>query len=121
MSPTSNTGENGRAKLTTRVGEKTENQRKGGKNGGKNGSKNGGNQDASKAFQAVNTVFKEPIYKVLAKIKDEPFIKWPRKMGGDPSKRNNALRCAFHKEGGHKTEHCKALKSHLEDWPSPGI
>ena len=30
-----NTGENGRAKLTTKVGEKTENQTKGGKNGGK--------------------------------------------------------------------------------------
>ena len=41
-------------------------------------------------------------------------------MGGDPSKRNNALRCAFHKEGGHKTEHCKALKSHLEELAQSG-
>ena len=41
-------------------------------------------------------------------------------MGGDPSKRNNALICAFHKEGGHKTEHCKALKSHLEELAQSG-
>lgn len=115
-----NAGENGRAKLTTKGSEKTENQKKGGKNGGKNGSKNGGNHDVLKTFQAVNTVFKEPIYKILAKIKDEPFIKWPQKMGGDPSKRNNALRCAFQKEGGHKIEHCKALKSHLEELAQSG-
>ena len=41
-------------------------------------------------------------------------------MGGDPSKRNNAMRYAFHKEGGHKTEHCKALKSHLEELAQSG-
>ena len=41
-------------------------------------------------------------------------------MGGDPSKRNNALRCAFHKEGGHKTEHCKALKFQLEELAQSG-
>jgi len=88
-----NTGENGRAKFAAKGSDKTENQKKGGKNGGKGSSKNGGKNDVPKAFQAVNTVFKEPMYKILAKIKDEPFVKWPRKMGGDPSKRNNALRC----------------------------
>ena len=32
----------------------------------------------------VSSVFKEPIYKVLEKIKNEPYFKWPNKMGGGP-------------------------------------
>ena len=113
-------GENGRAKFAGKSSDKVENQKKGSKNGGKSGSKSGNKNDAPEAFQAVNIIFKEPIYKILAKIKDEPFVKWPRKMGGDPSKRNNALRCDFHKEGGHKIEHCKALKSYLEELAQTG-
>ena len=38
--------------------------------------------------QAMNSLFKESIYRVLEKIKNEPYFKWPNKMGGDPTKRN---------------------------------
>ena len=38
--------------------------------------------------QAVNSVFKKSIYRVLKKIKSEPYFKWLNKTGGDPTKRN---------------------------------
>jgi hypothetical protein len=36
-------------------------------------------------FRAFETVFKEPIYKVMEKIKREPFFVWPPKMLGNPA------------------------------------
>ena len=30
--------------------------------------------------QVVNVVFREPVHRVLEKIKNEPFFKWPNKM-----------------------------------------
>ena len=46
--------------------------------------------------QIVNTVFSEPIHQILEKIKNEPYFKWPNKMGGDPMKRNQSLHCQYH-------------------------
>ena len=63
---------------------------------GENGSKN--KNDPSKAFQVIDTFFEEPIYKIINKIKDDPFIKWSKKMDNDLTKRNNVLRCTFYKE-----------------------
>ena len=37
--------------------------------------------------QAVNVVFREPVQKVLEKVRNEPF-KWPNKMAGDLVNRN---------------------------------
>ena len=39
-----------------------------------------------KAYEAVNTIFTEPIYRVMAKIKNEPFFVWPPKMNGEDRK-----------------------------------
>ena len=36
----------------------------------------------------VNTMFREPVHQVLEKIKNEPYFKWPNKMGGDPLRHN---------------------------------
>ncbi|XXG53244.1 hypothetical protein AAC387_Pa03g1365 [Persea americana] len=36
-------------------------------------------------YKAVNTILKEPIYKLLNKIKSQPFFKWPQPMKGDRS------------------------------------
>ena len=48
--------------------------------------------------QMVNVVFWEPVRQVLEKIKNEPFFKWPNKMAGDPTKRNQSLFCHYHQE-----------------------
>ena len=71
-------------------------------------------------FKAVNTVFKEPVYKLLSKIKTQPFFKWPRPMRGDSSSRDQSKFCAYHEQNGHRTEDCKTLKAHLEDLVKEG-
>ena len=63
--------------------------------------------------QMVNAVFREPIRQVLEKIKNEPFFKWPNKMAGDPTKRNQNLYCHYHQEQGYTTEDCRNLWDHL--------
>ncbi|XP_030939442.1 uncharacterized protein LOC115964222 [Quercus lobata] len=44
-------------------------------------------------MQAVNAVFRESVQQVLEKVRNEPFFKWPNKMTGDSSKRNQSLYC----------------------------
>ena len=56
----------------------------------------------------------------MAKIKNEPFFVWPPKMNGDPSKRNQKLRCSYHRDKGHKIEDCEMLKKHLEELVAAG-
>ena len=41
-------------------------------------------QSGSANTQAVNVVFREPVQKILEKVRNEPFFKWPNKMAGDP-------------------------------------
>ena len=36
----------------------------------------------------VNITFKELVHKIIDWIKNEPYFKWPNKMGGDPTWRN---------------------------------
>ncbi|XP_075670144.1 uncharacterized protein LOC142639899 [Castanea sativa] len=64
--------------------------------------------------QAVNTVFREPVHQILEKIKNEPYFKWPNKMNGDPTRRNQNLHCQYHQERRHTTENCKNSWYHLE-------
>lgn len=64
--------------------------------------------------QTVNLVFKEPIYRVLEKIKNEPYFKWPNRMGGDPIKRNQNLYCQYHQDRGHTIEDCRTLQAFLD-------
>ncbi|XP_065632533.1 uncharacterized protein LOC136068792 [Quercus suber] len=45
-------------------------------------------QFGSTAPQVVNTVFRKPVHQVLEKIKNEPYFKWPNKMGRNPLRRN---------------------------------
>lgn len=46
--------------------------------------------------EGVNAVFKEPMYNILERIKDEPYFWWLGKMGGDPTRRNQSLYCMYH-------------------------
>ena len=47
------------------------------------------------------------------KIKNEEFMKWPRKIKTNPLKRNQNKYCGFHKDHGHNTEDCFQLKEHI--------
>ena len=53
-------------------------------------------QSKSATHQMVNTVFRDPVHQVLEKIKNKPYFKWPNKMSGDPSRRNQSLYCQYH-------------------------
>ena len=61
----------------------------------------------------VNVVFREPVQKVLEKVRNEPFFKWPNKMAGDPVNYNQNLYCHYHQDYG-LTEDCRNLWDHLE-------
>ncbi|XP_050281370.1 uncharacterized protein LOC126722255 [Quercus robur] len=71
-------------------------------------------QSRPTGVQVVHAVFREPLHKILEKVKCEPFFQWPNRMAGDPSKRNQNLYCAYHQEPGHTTDDCKNLKNHLD-------
>jgi hypothetical protein len=72
------------------------------------------------SFKAHSTVFKEPIYRILEKIKEEPFFVWPPKLPGDPATRSQRPMCHYHRERGHLTENCYKFKSHLDQLVSDG-
>ena len=48
-------------------------------------------------------------------IKDDPSLKWPEKMKGDPNKRNRNKYCRFHRDHGHDTYECFDLKQQIEN------
>ena len=59
-------------------------------------------------------MFREPVQKVLEKVRSEPFFKWPNKMAGDPMNRNQNLYCHYYQDHGHTTEDCRNLWDYLE-------
>ena len=34
-------------------------------------------------MREVNVTFKEPVHRIVDLIKNEPYFRWPNKMGGD--------------------------------------
>ena len=48
-------------------------------------------------------------------IKDDPSLKWPEKMKGDPNKRNRNKYCRFHRDHEHDTDECFDLKQQVEN------
>ena len=50
----------------------------------------------------------------MEKIKNKSFFKWPNKMTGNPTKRNQNLYCHYHQEQGHTTEDYRNLWDHLD-------
>ena len=48
-------------------------------------------------------------------IKDDPSLKWPEKMKGDPNKRNQNKYCRFHRDHWHDTDECFDLKQQIEN------
>uniref|UniRef100_A0A2N9HBH6 RNA-directed DNA polymerase n=1 Tax=Fagus sylvatica TaxID=28930 RepID=A0A2N9HBH6_FAGSY len=62
-------------------------------------------------FQARLSKGREEEHKL---IQDNPDIKWPGKLRSDPTKRSKDLYCRFHRDHGHTTEDCFALKQQIE-------
>ncbi|XP_065637779.1 uncharacterized protein LOC136070987 [Quercus suber] len=60
-------------------------------------------------IQTVNAVFQEPVHRVLEKNKNEPYFKWPNKMAGESTRRNQNFYCQYHQDHGHTTESCRNL------------
>ena len=46
----------------------------------------------------VNSLFKEPVYQILEKIKNESYFKWSNKISGDLFRRNQSLYYHYHQE-----------------------
>ena len=61
----------------------------------------------------VNVTFKEPVHRIIDRIKNKPYFRWPNKMGGDLSWRNQSLYYTYHKDKGHTIKQCQVLKDHL--------
>ena len=68
-----------------------------------------------RAAQAVTTVFRISIHKVLDKIQTQPYFRAPARVPGEFMGRSLGKHCAYHNEDGHMTQGCRALKAHLED------
>uniref|UniRef100_A0A2N9EW67 Integrase catalytic domain-containing protein n=1 Tax=Fagus sylvatica TaxID=28930 RepID=A0A2N9EW67_FAGSY len=62
------------------------------------------------SFTPLNT----PIDKLLMQIQDDPSLRWPGKIRSDPNSRPKNLYCRFHRDHGHLTEDCVALKEQVE-------
>jgi len=43
-------------------------------------------QETEVQIGEVNVTFKEPVHRIVDRIKNESYFKWPNKMGGDPSR-----------------------------------
>ena len=56
-----------------------------------------------------------PIDKILAQIKDEHYLKWPRPLHSSPHVHDKKKYCRFHEDHDHNTEDCKDLKEQIEE------
>ncbi|XP_023912484.1 uncharacterized protein LOC112024078 [Quercus suber] len=54
-----------------------------------------------------------PLDQVLMLIKDDPSLKRPKKMKGDPNKHNKNKYCCFHRDYGHDIDECYDLKQQI--------
>ncbi|XP_075659215.1 uncharacterized protein LOC142629114 [Castanea sativa] len=77
-------------------------------------------QEPGLPIGGVNAAFKEPVHKIIDRIKNEPYFKRPNRMAGNPSRRNQNLYCTYHRDKGHTTEQCRVLKDHLEQLVKAG-
>ena len=61
------------------------------------------------------TPLNAPLDQVIMQIKDDPSLKWPEKMNGDPNKRNKNKYCRSHTDHGQDTNECYDLKQQIEN------
>ena len=60
------------------------------------------------------TPLNKPIDKLLMQIQDDPSFRWLGKIRSDPNNQPKNLYCRFHRDHGHFTEDCMALKEQVE-------
>ena len=56
-----------------------------------------------------------PVDQILAQIKDEHYLKWPRPLHSSPNVCDKRKYFHFHKDHGHYTEDCRDLKEQIEE------
>ena len=71
-------------------------------------------------MREVNVMFKELVHRIVDRIENEPYLRWPNKMGGDPLRRNQNMYSTYHWDKGHTTKQCRVLKDHLEQLVKAG-
>nr|XP_023873566.1 uncharacterized protein LOC111986178 [Quercus suber] len=71
-------------------------------------------QSGATNAQTVRAVFREPVHKVLERIRNEPYFKWPNNLAGDPEKHNKNRYCQYHQDHRHATEDCRNLWNYLD-------
>ena len=70
------------------------------------GKKGGSSSGRYSNYTPLNTLLEQ----VLMQIKDDPSLKWLKRMKGDSSKRNKSKYCHFHHDHGRDTDECYDLK-----------
>ena len=70
-------------------------------------------QELEAQMGEVNVTFRDPVHRIVDRIKNEPYFRWSNKMGGDLSRRNQNLYYTYHRDKEHTTEQCQVLKDHL--------
>ncbi|GFY81140.1 hypothetical protein Acr_01g0009490 [Actinidia rufa] len=79
-------------------------------------------KDYVKQFNQAILEVEDPSDKVvLTEIKHKEFVKWPRKIKTDPSRRNKGKYCEFHWDHRHNTDDCFQLKEHIADLIKKGF
>ena len=56
-----------------------------------------------------------PLEQVFMQIKDDPSLKWPEKMKGDPNKRNRNKYYCFNRDHEHDMDECFDLKQQIKN------
>ena len=68
----------------------------------------------------VSAVFRESVHRVLEKIKNEPYFRWPNKMVGESMKRNQNFYYQYHQDHGHTMENCRNFWNYLDQLVQEG-
>ena len=61
-------------------------------------------QEPKVQIEKVNVAFKELVHKIVERIKNKPYFRWPNKMRGDPTRRNQNLYFTYHRHKVHTTK-----------------
>ena len=70
---------------------------------------------SSSARSQQYTSLNMPHEQIFMQIKDDPSLKWPKKMKGDLNKCNRNKYCYFHRDHGHETDEYFDLKLQIEN------